>query len=40
MRQTTVREDHLKIRYVENNDDNIYMLKNRLSRAGISFGKD
>ena len=26
----------MKILYVEDNDDNVYMLKNRLSRAGFS----
>ena len=26
----------MKILYVEDNDDNIYMLKNRLSRAGFT----
>jgi CheY-like chemotaxis protein len=30
------REEHMKILYVEDNDDNVYMLKNRLSRAGFS----
>ena len=30
----------MKILYVEDNEDNIYMLKNRLSRAVISFSKD
>ena len=25
----------MKILYVEDNDDNVYMLKNRLSRAGF-----
>src|SRR6516225_2782220 len=33
MRQTAGREDRMKILYVEDNDDNVYMLKNRLSRA-------
>jgi CheY-like chemotaxis protein len=40
MRQTADAENHLKILYVEDNDDNIYTLEKRLSRAGISFGKD
>jgi CheY-like chemotaxis protein len=26
----------VKILYVEDNDDNVYMLKNRLSRAGFT----
>jgi CheY-like chemotaxis protein len=26
----------MKILYVEDNDDNVYMLKNRLSRAGFN----
>jgi len=26
----------MKILYVEDNDDNVYMLKNRLSRAGLT----
>jgi len=26
----------MKILYVEDNDDNVYMLKNRLSRAGYN----
>ena len=26
----------MKILYVEDNDDNVYMLKNRLSRAGFT----
>jgi hypothetical protein len=30
----------MKILYVEHDDDNLYMLKKRFSRAGISFGKD
>jgi two-component system cell cycle response regulator DivK len=29
-------EAGMKILYVEDNDDNVYMLKNRLSRAGFS----
>jgi hypothetical protein len=40
MRQTADAEDHLKIPYVQDDDDNIYMLKNRLSRAHIYCGKD
>jgi CheY-like chemotaxis protein len=28
------REAHMKILYVEDNDDNVYMLKSRLTRAG------
>src|SRR5262245_24925750 len=27
---------HMKILYVEDNDDNVYMLKNRLTRAGFT----
>jgi CheY-like chemotaxis protein len=27
----------MKILYVEDNDDNVYMLKNRLSRAGFTI---
>ena len=27
----------MKILYVEDNDDNVYMLKNRLSRAGFAI---
>ena len=27
----------MKILYVEDNEDNIYMLKNRLSRAGFTI---
>lgn len=26
----------MKILYVEDNDDNVYMLKNRLTRAGFT----
>jgi hypothetical protein len=29
-------EGRMKILYVEDNDDNVYMLKNRLSRAGFT----
>jgi two-component system cell cycle response regulator DivK len=36
MRQTADSEEWMKILYVEDNDDNVYMLKNRLSRAGFS----
>src|SRR3974390_2914953 len=36
MRKTTDREACLKILYVEDNDDNVYMLKNRLTRAGFT----
>ena len=36
MRQTADREGRVKILYVEDNDDNVYMLKNRLSRAGFT----
>jgi CheY-like chemotaxis protein len=36
MRQTKGREGRMKILYVEDNDDNVYMLKNRLMRAGFS----
>jgi hypothetical protein len=31
-----VRERRMKILYVEDNDDNVYMLKHRLSRAGFT----
>ena len=31
------RADRMKILYVEDNDDNVYMLKNRLSRAGFTI---
>ena len=30
------RADRMKILYVEDNDDNVCMLKNRLSRAGFT----
>jgi CheY-like chemotaxis protein len=30
------REDRMKILYVEDNDDNVYMLKARLIRAGFA----
>ena len=30
------REDRMKILYVEDNDDNVYMLKSRLTRAGFT----
>jgi CheY-like chemotaxis protein len=36
MRQTAEREADMKILYVEDNDDNVYMLKNRLTRAGFT----
>src|ERR1700738_2326601 len=36
VRQTADREGYMKILYVEDNDDNVYMLKNRLSRAGFT----
>ena len=36
MRQIAARESRMKILYVEDNDDNVYMLKNRLSRAGFT----
>src|SRR6516164_5364998 len=36
MRQATDREAGMKILYVEDNDDNVYMLKNRLTRAGFT----
>ena len=36
VRQTADREGRMKILYVEDNDDNVYMLKNRLSRAGFT----
>ena len=35
LRNSSSRE-HMKILYVEDNDDNVYMLKNRLSRAGFT----
>src|SRR3974390_1583680 len=35
LRNSSPRE-HMKILYVEDNDDNVYMLKNRLSRAGFT----
>src|SRR5262249_6831920 len=34
--EATARENRMKILYVEDNDDNVYMLKNRLSRAGFT----
>src|SRR5215813_8939432 len=34
--EATAREGGMKILYVEDNDDNVYMLKNRLSRAGFT----
>ena len=36
MRQIAAGEADMKILYVEDNDDNVYMLKNRLSRAGYT----
>jgi CheY-like chemotaxis protein len=36
VRQTAKREARMKILYVEDNDDNVYMLKNRLTRAGFT----
>ena len=36
VRQTTNYEGRMKILYVEDNEDNIYMLKNRLSRVGFT----
>jgi two-component system cell cycle response regulator DivK len=36
VRQTAERKGHMKILYVEDNDDNVYMLKNRLTRAGFT----
>ena len=36
MRQIAAGEADMKILYVEDNDDNVYMLKNRLSRAGFT----
>ena len=38
MRQSANLERHIKMKilYVEDNDDNAYMLKNRLSRAGFT----
>ena len=30
----------MNILYVEDNDDNVYMLKNRLSRAGFTVTAD
>ena len=35
-RQIAAHEGRMKILYVEDNDDNVYMLKNRLSRAGFT----
>jgi CheY-like chemotaxis protein len=34
--QIADRENRVKILYVEDNDDSVYMLKNRLSRAGFT----
>jgi CheY-like chemotaxis protein len=36
VRQTAERKGHMKILYVEDNDDNVYMLKSRLTRAGFT----
>jgi two-component system cell cycle response regulator DivK len=36
MRQTSVHEAGMKILYVEDNDDNVYMLRKRLTRAGFT----
>jgi CheY-like chemotaxis protein len=36
MRQASDHEGGMKILYVEDNDDNVYMLKARLSRAGFA----
>jgi CheY-like chemotaxis protein len=36
MRETAGREAGMKILYVEDNDDNIYMLRSRLTRAGYT----
>ena len=36
MHQTAVHGERMKILYVEDNDDDVYMLKNRLSRAGFT----
>ena len=36
VRQTAVHGGRMRILYVEDNDDNVYMLKNRLSRAGFT----
>src|SRR5437764_14678200 len=36
MRQQADCEGRMKILYVEDNDDNVYMLKNRLARAGFT----
>src|SRR4029453_688193 len=35
VRQIADGEGRMKILYVEDNDDNVYMLKNRLTRAGF-----
>ena len=37
MRQAADHGDRMKILYVEDNDDNVYMLKNRLTRAGFTI---
>src|SRR5262249_38686395 len=36
VRQTAGGEGRMKILYVEDNEDNVYMLKNRLTRAGFT----
>jgi CheY-like chemotaxis protein len=36
VRQIADGEGRMRILYVEDNDDNIYMLKNRLTRAGFT----
>ena len=37
MREAADHGDRMKILYVEDNDDNVYMLKNRLTRAGFTI---
>ena len=37
MRQAADHGDRMKILYVEDNDDNVFMLKNRLTRAGFTI---
>jgi DNA-binding response OmpR family regulator len=36
MCETVGHKGRMKILYVEDNDDNVYMLKNRLTRAGFT----
>jgi CheY-like chemotaxis protein len=36
MRETADREAGMKILYVEDNEDNVYMLRTRLARAGYT----